>query len=153
MPVTIRPVEHDANPIKGKSSAPGAKEILKWACTIEYKKMANDNIVQSSFDKDSNPNFIASDNGFIDALLRAYDEHHHLKIRPEGVWSTILVQLKVYINENAEQLRSLCVQHEGQKGLVLYREEFEAKDGSNDWGEFAYLMSNKLRDNLNDPTL
>jgi hypothetical protein len=63
------------------------------------------------------------------------------------------VQLKVYINENAEQLRSLFVQHEGQKGLVLYREEFEAKDGSNDRGKFAYLMSNKLRDNLNDPTL
>lgn len=42
---------------------------------------------------------------FLSSAVKAYSYHHHLVLRPEDVWFSILVQLNVYINEHAEELR------------------------------------------------
>jgi hypothetical protein len=54
-------------------------------------------------------------NDFVNTVLKAYNQHYHLVIRPEDVWFSILVQLNVYINAHAEELRSMFVAHSGQK--------------------------------------
>jgi hypothetical protein len=59
---------------------------------------------------------------FVRGALQAWGEHLHLVIRPEEVWFTILVQMNFYMNANAEELRHLFVDHQGQK--VIYVEDF-----------------------------
>jgi hypothetical protein len=77
------------------------------------------NCIQSSFKDLTNTNICPSSNGFVCAVFDAYSQHHHLSIRPEDVWFTILSQLSFYINTHAEELRSSFVAHEGQKELVV----------------------------------
>jgi hypothetical protein len=77
------------------------------------------NCIQSSFKDLTNTNICPSSNGFVCAVFAAYSHHHHLSIRPEDVWFTILSQLSFYINAHAEELRSSFVAHEGQKELVV----------------------------------
>ena len=161
MPVTIKPVSHDANPLPKRDDsiprppAANAEQLLSLCSPKEHRKMtANNNIIQSSFDPVSIPYIAASDNDFIDAVLRAYDQHHHLRIRPEDIWFAIFLQLNVYINEHAEELRSFFVAHEGQKKLSIDRDFFGGKAGKDDWGYFSYLMTTKmLKSEVKDKTL
>lgn len=58
-----------------------------------------------------------SSNGFIWSAVYAYSHHHHLTIRPEGVWFAILTQLGFFVKANAEGLRSVFVAHEDRREL------------------------------------
>lgn len=105
--------------------------------------MRNDHLIQSSFDDTTaDAQYLGASNGFIDAAIMAYNQHHHLIIRPEDVWFSVLVQLNVYINEHAEELRSMFVAHEGQKRLQL--EVSSVIQGKAlmgvDWAKFSYQM-------------
>ncbi len=64
--------------------------------------------------------YVNSVNGFIAACLEAYNHHYHLVIDPNDVWIAILNILQIYIDKNAEKLRSRFVSHEGQKELKVY---------------------------------
>ena len=66
------------------------------------------------------PNIIAKPNGFFHALALAYNQHHHLLIKPDDVWVSITTSLSRYIDANAERLRHIFVAHEGKKELVVY---------------------------------
>ena len=57
-----------------------AREILDRACQIESQMVAE--CLQSSFD-DGLPTIDPSPNGFVHGAIRAYNRHHHLRIRPE----------------------------------------------------------------------
>jgi len=49
----------------------------------------------------------------------AYNQHHHLRLRPDDIRFAILSQLGFYINAHAEDLRSLFVAHNEKKELIL----------------------------------
>lgn len=142
--VTVKPAPHGANVHPEiKHSISTAKELLKVSCYKEFEKIRNDHLIQSSFDDlKSDAHYLAASNGFVDSAVLAYSQHHHLIIRPEDVWFSILVQINVYINEHAEELRSMFVAHDGQKKLRL---EVSKEIAGNalfgvDWAKFAYQM-------------
>lgn len=56
-------------------------------------------------------------NGFVDAVIEAYNHHHRLEIRPDDLWLAILVQLSLYVAPRAEKMRSKLVKHQGTKNL------------------------------------
>lgn len=58
-------------------------------------------------------------NSFVGTVIKAYNDHHNLVLRPDDVWIAIQVQFSFYLNKYAEQLRSKFVRHEGQKELVV----------------------------------
>lgn len=59
-------------------------------------------------------------NGFVGSCVSAYNRHHNLVIRPDDVWTAIMVQFSFYIQKRAEELRSHFVDFDGQKELVVY---------------------------------
>jgi hypothetical protein len=142
--VTVKPAPHGANAIAASGhSITTAKELLKSSCRKEFKKMRNDHMIQSSFDDiPVGVQYLGASNGFVDAAIMAYNQHHHLIIRPEDVWFSVLVQLNVYINEHAEELRSMFVAHEGQKRLQLVVSSVIASKAlmGVDWAKFSYQM-------------
>jgi len=58
-------------------------------------------------------------NGFVGAIVRAYNNHYHLKLSPDSVWIAIVSALARYVNTHAEELRNVFVPHTGQKELVV----------------------------------
>ncbi|CAH0057145.1 unnamed protein product [Clonostachys solani] len=58
-------------------------------------------------------------NGFVEGVIRAFEQDLHLVLRPDDVWLAILVQFSFYVNGNAEELRDIFVSHEGKKTLAI----------------------------------
>lgn len=107
-------------------------------------------IVQSSFDNVSERHISFNNNGFVHAAYRAYSFHHHLRIRPEDVWFSILTQLSFYINANAEDLREYFVAHKDKKQLNV---TVGGSINTVDHGMLARLMTDEIQNNVVDKEL
>ncbi|KAJ4854763.1 uncharacterized protein T069G_10321 [Trichoderma breve] len=73
-------------------------------------------------DKESiNATVSVYENGFVEGIIRAFNQDLDLVIRPDDVWQAILSQFSLFINgdENAERLRHMFVSHEGKKALTI----------------------------------
>ncbi len=100
-------------------SAKTPEDLLRGCSFTEHGKC--EHIIQSSF---SDPDLShlpveASNNGFVDAAIGAYNGHRNLIIRPDDVWLAILTQFNLYVNAHPEELRHHFVAHEGQKELEI----------------------------------
>jgi hypothetical protein len=141
--VTVKPAPHGANALGTTKTLSTRKELFKNCCYKEFEKIRNDHIIQSSINNpEHGSQYLGASNGFVNSAMLAYNQHHHLIIRPEDIWFTVLVQLNIYINEHSEELRSMFVAHEGQERLQL--DVCKAIEGNAlfgvDWAKFAYQM-------------
>ncbi|PVH95902.1 hypothetical protein DM02DRAFT_136898 [Periconia macrospinosa] len=109
-------------------------------------------IIQSSFTKSlfAQKHVASSSNGWVWAAFHAYSGHHHLTLRPEDIWFSILSQLSFYINAHAEELRDYFVAHEGQKKLEI-KEIGTIR--TVDFGLLAKRMTHLIQENVKDPGL
>lgn len=148
MPVTIKPATHGADVLRRKQPAEDSWDLLSRACEKESKNCVE--LLQSSFDSNLNAAVQPSANGFVDAVMLAYNQHHHLQIRPEDVWFAIISQLGFYINRHAEELRGMFVAHEGKKELEVV---FWGNRYTVDYGVFAQEISRLIEENVLDPEL
>ncbi|KAG1792200.1 uncharacterized protein HD556DRAFT_1381596 [Suillus plorans] len=57
-------------------------------------------------------------NGFVHAVLEAYNNHRALIHRPDDVWTTILMQFSFFVSANAEQLSAHFAAHDGREQLI-----------------------------------
>ncbi len=53
------------------------------------------------------------------AFLFAYNSHEDIVLSPDDIWLMICIYFSQYVNENAEQLRTLFVDHDGRKKLTI----------------------------------
>ncbi|KAI9794443.1 MAG: hypothetical protein M1816_005513 [Peltula sp. TS41687] len=60
-----------------------------------------------------------SNNGLVDACLDAYNNHHHLTLRPDDIWIAILAQFGLYIDAHSERFRAHFVGHADKEHLVV----------------------------------
>jgi hypothetical protein len=151
MPVTIKPSSHGANSYTD-SYQTNAKDLLRNA--LPWTVPEDIDIYQSSFGhgaaKLKQP-IIPTANGFVNALIHAYGQHHHLVIRPEDVWFAILTQFSLYVNAHAEELRKQFVAHEGKKEIRLDYNPFSRY--TFDFSVFALGVSRALEVTVVDHTL
>ncbi|KAF9287117.1 hypothetical protein BGZ68_002220 [Mortierella alpina] len=89
-------------------------------------------------------------NGFVDTALTAYNSHHHLKLRPDDIWITILSQFNLCINGNAETMRHHFVAHSGKKELEI---STVGNRYTVDFGALAEQMTGLIQENVVDPVL
>ena len=148
--VTIYPSNEEPRTLdpSPKSLAKGKHES-NFLTGIDYQKKYGP-VLQSSFH--DIPEFLFPDsNGFVHAAMNAYNQHYHLKIRPEDIWLAILTQLSSYINGHAEELRGSFVAFEGKKELVI---DYDLPSRhSVPWDHFASTMTHLLHQNVVDPEL
>ncbi|KAI1822680.1 hypothetical protein F4861DRAFT_376595 [Xylaria intraflava] len=149
MPITVRPASHPAREWRAQSAAAtSAASLLEGSCNKEHSRAKK--IIRSSFNQFRDTNIFPSSNGFVRAAYAAYSQHHHLTIRPEDVWFTILTQLSLHINANAEELRRFFVAHEGQKEVVVKQ---QATMDSADFGMLAICITYEMDKFLVDKSL
>jgi hypothetical protein len=155
MPVTITVAKHGAQEFQARNLKSTAKpsqtpEQLLQASVCQDDSRKSHAMIQSSFSDIDSVTVYPADNGFIRAAITAYNHHHHFVLRPDDIWFSILIQFALYVNANAETLRSTFVSHEGKKKLVLVT---EGTLHTFDWSIFAIQMTKLLSQNINDPDL
>lgn len=81
---------------------------------------------------------------FLDAVLRAYNNHEDLVLSPDDIWMLVCVQFSEHVNMHAEELRDLFVSHQGKKMLQVktYNETSESE-----WSEFFALIEPEIKKN------
>lgn len=149
MPVAVTTASH-ASRVWTAEKSKNVADLFKKASYSEFQESRQ--IIQSSFSDDQlqTTHISPSSNGFVNAAFHAYSSHHHLTIRPEDVWFSILSQLNFYINAHAEELREYFVAHKGQKELTIYA----AGDIKTvNFGNLARHMTKEIQDNVKDPDL
>jgi len=152
---TVRPSKHEASCWGGGGPQRSPEQLLAIVTSDDHddpRRRPTPRLVQSSFasfDKNSPTITVASQNGFVHACIRAYNDHHNLVLRPDDIWVAILTQLGVYINANAEELRSQFVAHEGQQDLHIEVELTPELDH----GAMAFEMTKVMASSLKDPGL
>jgi hypothetical protein len=155
MPVTIITAKHGAQEIQssnlGYQAQPSKtpEELLHASARREDREQFHA-MIQSSFADISNKTIYPASNGFLHAAIAAYNHHHHLVLRPEDIWFSILNQFSLYVNAHAEALRSTFVSHKGKRKLVL---KLPGTIYTFDWSIFAPQMTKLLSQNINDPHL
>ena len=93
----------------------------------------------------------AHPNGFIDAAVTAFAQHHSLSLRAQHIWLLILQAVAVHVRTNADTVRSKWVAHKGRKNLIVNRDHFRP-NSKNDWRSVVEGQSDsfdaQIRDNV-----
>ncbi len=85
--------------------------------------------------------------GFVETVFYGYQQHHNVILRPDDIWTAILVQFSLYVNANAKELRHSFVNFEDKKPLVV---SFRKRVDQVDIREFISQISNLTRENINE---
>ncbi|PVF95609.1 hypothetical protein CPB86DRAFT_710916, partial [Serendipita vermifera] len=146
--ITFKIADHDAKEFNwyGRRGEVNALQALPqiWRPTDSHVR----ELLQSSFRPSSS--FNPNDSGFVNTVVQAYSRHHHLIIRPDDIWISILSQVNFYVNANAEDLRSKFVAHEGKKEIHI---EVTGTRYTVDFGQIAEQFGARLKENILDPSL
>ncbi|CAF4526994.1 unnamed protein product, partial [Rotaria sp. Silwood2] len=92
------------------------------------------------------PHTETSTNAVLQAFVSAYNQHHDIVLSPDDMWMMVCMQFADYVNANAEQLRSLFVEHHDGK-INLTVEDFQRED---EWDNFFDAMKVKIMQNVKD---
>ena len=84
---------------------------------------------------------------FFDALVEAYADHRPFVLSPDMVWQVISFKFSEYVNNHAEEMRSLLVNHEGVKDLKIMTEEDILGDKNADWSDLFEKFSAVIAEN------
>ncbi|KAF3929965.1 hypothetical protein AA313_de0206773 [Arthrobotrys entomopaga] len=152
MPVTLTPSTVKPEDYYYKSSRANTPEDILRVPLQRDIEQGRKEIFQSTFtEKLLNTRHInPSSSAFVYAAVNAYNYHHHLVIRPDDVWITILTQFSIYVNSHAEELRSMFVNHEGQKKLVV---KAVGTRYTVDFGALSMQMGRLIEADVKDPDL
>lgn len=88
----------------------------------------------------------ANGNAVMTAVGLAYNQHLPLSLSPDAIWSVVAHGFSIWINENAEKVRTKFVSHAGKVKLVVGIPAFEAHDPN--WNRIMKEFSDKLSDHI-----
>ena len=163
MPVTTRPSPQLVGKHRDQSIGSAYANTTLFETTIRgsedtYRydprrtKDAERTLLGSSFSKrEESTAIIPYGNGFVNGIIRAFNQDIHLVLRPDDVWLTILSQFSLYVNGNAEALRHLFVTHEGQKTLRVDMTPLSLAEIN--LGRLAQEFASEIQKNVVDETL
>jgi hypothetical protein len=150
VPVTIEPapekVGHNNDGVVTSERDLFHGLVRKWDKDVRFTSSSktvsklNLPILHSSFKKfgtRSEDCIIPYGNGFVDGIIRAFQQDLHLVLRPDDVWLAIMTQFNFYVKSHAEELRNKFVNHKG-------KEELEVINWDPFWSWDVGVMSGKM---------
>jgi hypothetical protein len=103
----------DKDPEKVETRQKKEKHVAEYLS--QYRENKCTRILQGTDFKGAFPN----SNGFVNTVVESYNHHHNLVIRPDDIWTAIIIQFSFYVNANAEEFRNKFVNFEGKKKLEI----------------------------------
>ena len=122
MPITFTLVQHAANEVQGVASSTPEQLLQRAAPKTfkdDYSSLFSSSIGQGDQKDVVVGDHVGSQNGLVNTVLAAHNQHHALVLRPDDIWLTIVTQFSFFVNKHAEQLRGRFVAHTGQKHIEL----------------------------------
>lgn len=113
----------------------------------EYK------VVKTSFDGDS---LYTNDfNPVCKGLMQAFADHRPVVLSPDMIWLLISQAFGHYVNQNSQKLRSLLVNHEGEKTLTVMSSFVDGADLATEprtvrWDSIFNDFERQIADNTKD---
>ena len=147
MPITVRTHPIPSAPWT-KRTTTSPSQTLHSSAPAETQNLTRH--MSDSFPSSPPLHLTPSPNGLLDAAIAAWNNHHHLVLRPDDIWIAIISQLGFFIDKHAEELRSFFVEHKGQKQLEVVQDALIDKA---DYGTFAMQMAAEIGRNVKDPEL
>ncbi|EGC37875.1 hypothetical protein DICPUDRAFT_76541 [Dictyostelium purpureum] len=89
-------------------------------------------------------------NSFVYSCWKAYNQHHHLEIRPDDVYMSIMVQFSLYVNKHAETFRDRLVDFQGKEKLEVLTDDPIL---TADHGKLTLELSQKIKSRIKDPSI
>ncbi|KZW01200.1 hypothetical protein EXIGLDRAFT_760960 [Exidia glandulosa HHB12029] len=154
MPVTFAVAQLEPAPVEGLSEnrVKTAHGLLSHAHQTACKELFNSSFGHRDAALPAADPVLFNNNGLIHTVVRAYNQHHALVLRPDDIWLAILVQFSFFVNEpgNSKRLRGRFVAHEGKEELVVVDvgDRYTA-----DFGRMARAMTDLLATRVVDPQL
>jgi len=144
-------VDPDLKPMWEEFHAQGTQTMPKMFKMLGAKR------VEAMFDRNMKVVYPLPQNGnlehgFMTAVRCAYSFHIPLAISPDMIWNLIIQSIAKHIEQNAEKLRHLFVDHEGQKQLSVRRDDFGHGDETNPWPEVFEVMSEMIAASIGKET-
>ena len=102
----------------------------RYSCNVK-KEILCDSLPDEVVDEYGN-------NSFMNALSDSYNYHYDFTIGPDMIWLLIQQGFNIHINENAEKYRSVFLQHEGKKDLIV---EAELPTNKESWRDYLGKLS------------
>ncbi|CAF0881447.1 unnamed protein product [Didymodactylos carnosus] len=94
----------------------------------------------------SNSNFNNySKNAVLHSFMSAYNNHEDIVLSPDDLWLMISIYFSKYVNDNADQLRHLFVDHKEKKKLVVTEPPGKRDE---DWIDFFCMMKEEISKNV-----
>jgi hypothetical protein len=87
-----------------------------------------------------------TNNGLINAFLLAYNNHLPLKLKPDDIHIAIQFVFSTFVNNNAEKLRDLFVEHKDKKALSVEHDSL-------DFNMFSELIIEEVKCNIKDTNM
>jgi len=149
MPITFTLVQHAANEVQGVASST-PEQLLQRAAPKTFKDDYS-SLFSSSIGQGDQKDVVVSDhvgsqNGLVNTVLAAHNQHHALVLRPDDIWLTIVTQFSFFVNKHAEQLRGRFLAHTGQKHIELEVRSPALFDGAYLAPAFAKELSKHVTD-------
>lgn len=113
-------------------------------------------IVHSEFiEKAPTLNRMKQTNGLVNTIATAYNEHHHLILRPDDIWLAMLVQFSKHVEQNAAKLRDSIVKFnqndlDGKKKLIVHG---EGNLYTTQYDKLCTMMTNEIAKHIVDPSI
>jgi hypothetical protein len=157
MPAVIRP-----DPLikgSGKNRDRGASSPYGLLLSLHDRRSPiprETSILRSSFSfadgaTEAGVSVVPNKNGFLHTVIRAWQQDLHLRLRPDDVWLAILTQFNLFVNGNADDLRSIFVAHEDQPKLVV--DARPATVETVNLGKVARQLATMVKQNVKDPAI
>lgn len=97
------------------------------------------------------PNTIPThSNAFIEALTYSYAQHYPLVLAPDDVWIVISQSFAHHVDQNAEKLRHMFVQHEGKKELMWRNDSLIKGSPDNNWMDGFDFFAKEIQGHIGD---
>lgn len=96
--------------------------MYDFLCSSKLRQAKYKLIDDSAFFKEAHETYVLTTchkNGFIGAAINAFRSHYPLEMKPIHFWLLIMQGVAEHVNQNAEELRSKWVNHEGKMVLVI----------------------------------
>lgn len=90
-------------------------------------------------------------NPFVDTIHAAFNDHRSLALSPDDVWTVITQGFAAHVRENAEELRSKFVSHQGQVRLHV-ETDFSRTDPNAPWDRFLTQFSGMIAGHIGEET-
>ena len=90
----------------------------------------------------------STSNGFVLAVHLAYASHYPLVLTPDAVWMCIAQGFAHHVNQNAEKLRNMFVEHDGKKELIVQADDFIKGSAGNAWPKVFDSFSDQILEHV-----